>query len=246
MTFTAVRLRNTDGTWVQVDINPARSIDLARLRGTITEDLLTDVALPEGEYNRLSFVVDTTPLANYVILDAGGMVNLSFPGGATFGLGISGNLNVLENRAVSVIVDFDLRQSLTIDRGNYQFAPALRLVQSGAFGHITGTVNPRRLTDSSCSDNQVDTYNAAYIFTEHDKSSKDINFDDLPSDNPYTTAAIEYDGSAWSYQAAFLPPGDYTVWITCNADRDDLNNDDSLNFFGERNVTVIAIDTIFL
>lgn len=246
MTFTAVRLRKTDGTWIRIDVSPAKSIDLAQLRGTATEDLLTDAALPEGEYDRLSFIVDTSPLANHVILEAGGMVDLSFPGGANFGLGIAGNLTILENRAVAVIVDFDLRQSLTINRGNYRFEPALRLVKNDAFGHISGTVNPQRLTDSSCSDNQVDTYNAAYVFTEHDKSSKDINFDDLPSDNPYTTAAIEYDGSAWSYQAAFLPPGEYTVWITCNADRDDLNNDDSLNFFGKRNVTVIANNTIFL
>jgi hypothetical protein len=59
---------------------------------------------------------------------------------------------------------------------------------------------------------------------------------------------MNYDATMdkYVYTVAFLAAGDYTIAVTCNADVEDLNTSDNLQFFDIQNVTVLANDPIFL
>ena len=124
--------------------------------------------------------------------------------------------------------------------------PVVRLVKADSVGHIRGTVIPALLTGPNCSDNDVDTYNAAYVFVGHDAIPDDIDDDNSPQPLATTRIAWDPDQGNYLFEAAFLPPGNYTVALTCNADVEDLDNDDDLQFFDVRNATVIANNLLFL
>ena len=131
---------------------------------------------------------------------------------------------------------------------NYILKPVLRLIKGNSFGHARGMVEASLLTLSSCSDSDADTFNAVYVFAGHNVTPKDINQKDDSDIDPVTTSRISWDakGSGYKYEAAFLPAGDYTIAFTCNADQDDLDNDDDLKFFGTQNITIKVNDTLFI
>ena len=122
----------------------------------------------------------------------------------------------------------------------------MRLVIDRDVGYIRGTVDPSFLTGRKCSDADVDSHNAAYVYLGHDAVTDDINELSTTSNPPVTTTTINYDKrkSLYIYEAAFLPEGDYTIALNCSADLEDLEADDDLPFFFTDNVSIIVSDTI--
>ncbi len=249
--FTEVRLRNTNGNWTTHTFNTPKSIDMLQLQGTKTADLLIDKLVDVGNYDEIRLLVDGAPMTNYV-LDAGGMAELMIPNGSSSGLKIKGNFSVLENRPASLVMDLDLRQSITMagNSGKYILKPVVRLVSDKEAGHIRGTVDPASLGSMpACSDADPNTYNAVYVYAGHNVTPDDIDQKSPQSPAPFATTSIAYDNDimGYLYEAAFLPAGKYTVAFTCNADAEDLDNgNDDLKFFGIQNVTVLASNTLFL
>jgi hypothetical protein len=125
----------------------------------------------------------------------------------------------------------------------------MRLVMSGMTGGIRGEVDSSKLmaTPPVCSDTQTGTFNAVYVFDGHDVTPDDINQLGNYS-GPVATTTVNYDSASgrYFYEAAFLPPGNYTVAVTCNANLDDLETDENLRFFDIQNVTIVANNIIFL
>jgi hypothetical protein len=132
--------------------------------------------------------------------------------------------------------------------GLYRLKPKMRFAIDTEVGHIRSAIAPLLLIDPSCSDTNVDTHNAAYIFNGHNVTPDDINELSLLNVEPVTTTTINYDpvSGLYKYEAAFLPAGDYTVAFTCNSDLEDLEADDDLKFFQTTEVTVLVTDTLFL
>ena len=242
-----IELRKTSGGWVKFTLPAPLPVDLLKLQGTRTANLLQNVPVEPGDYNEIRLVLDGAPMANYIDLGGGGVRNLFVPSGSSSGLKIKGDFTVPATGLVDLIADFDLRQSVRANGLNYRMDPVVRLVEADSVGHIRGTVIPAMLTGTNCSDNDVDTYNAAYIFVGHNVTPDDID-QDGSSPEPLATASIAWDPLQGSYlfEAAFLPPGNYTVALTCNADGEDLDANDDLQFFDVRNATVIANNLLFL
>ncbi|MBT8435958.1 MAG: DUF4382 domain-containing protein [Gammaproteobacteria bacterium] len=251
LSFTEVRLRNTNGNWTTHTFNTPKSIDMLQLQGTNTADLLVDKLVDVGNYDEIRLLVDAAPMANY-IQDSGGMQELMIPSGSSSGLKIKGNFSVLENRPASLVMDLDLRQSITVagNSGNYILKPVVRLVNVQDVGHIRGTVDAASLDSMpACSDTNPNTFNAVYVYAGHNITPDDIDQSPPQSFAPYATTSIAYDNAiiGYLYEAAFLPAGDYTIAFTCNADAEDLDDgNDDLKFFDMRNVTVLANNTLFL
>ena len=249
--FTEVRLRNTNGNWTSHIFNTPKSIDMLQLQGTKTADLLIDKLVDVGNYDEIRLLVDGAPMANYV-LDAGGMAELMVPSGSSSGLKIKGDFSVLKNLPTSLVMDLDLRQSITMAgmSGKYILNPVVRLVNDKDVGHIRGTVDPALLSSMpACSDTDPNSYNAAYVYAGHNVTPDDIDQSSPQSLAPFATTSINYDNAILSYlfEAAFLPAGDYTVALTCNAHVEDLDDgNDDLKFFNIQNVTVMVSDTLFL
>lgn len=251
LSFTEVRLRNTNGNWTSHTFNTPKSIDMLQLQGTNTADLLVDKLVDVGNYDEIRLLVDGAPMANYV-LDASGMAELMIPGGSSSGLKIKGDFSVLENRPASLVMDLDLRQSITMagNSGKYILKPVVRLVSDQEAGHIRGTVDLTSLNSMpACSDTDPNSYNAVYVYAGHNVTPDDIDQSLPQSLAPFATTSINYDSAimGYLYEAAYLPAGNYTVAFTCNADAEDLDDgNDDLKFFDIKNVTVMANSTLFL
>ena len=249
--FTGVEVRNVNGTWTSYSFDAANEIDLLQLQGSKTADLLIDMPLDVGDYDEIRLLVDETPMANYVDLGAGGVQDLEVKA-ADKGVSIKGDFSVTESRPASLVIDFDLRKSVKKARksGEYSFKSKMRLVSFTTSRHIRGTVDPALLSSSAdCSDDDVDTFNAVYVYEGHGAKLEDIDESKKKPRGPLTTTAVKYDSDSGSYryEAGFLPEGEYTVAITCNADLDDPEEGkDKLRFFGVRNATVKVKDIEFL
>jgi hypothetical protein len=252
MQFVEVRLRRSDGSWINFPFDTPKTIDLLQLQGMLTADLLAGIPLRVGHYNEIRLLVDDAPMANHVKLKDGSFADLKIPGGRTTGLKIKGDFIIFKNRPTALVIDFDLRQSVK-RQGNsakYMFKPKLRLADDANAGHLLGIVMPELLLSTpACSDDNVDTFNAVYVYEGHNVIPDDINQSSDTDVDPITTAVIKYDPKklTYDYEAAYLPAGDYTTAITCNSNLDDLDSGiDDLKFFGIRNVSVEAGNTVFL
>jgi hypothetical protein len=250
LSFTEVRLRNTNGNWTTHTFNTPKSIDMLQLQGTNTADLFVDKLVDVGDYDEIRLLVDGAPMANYIDLGTS-IVELKIPSGSSSGLKIKGDFSVLENRPTSLVMDLDLRQSITVagNSGNYILKPVVRLVSESDVGHVRGMVSSSLLTAPSCSDGLVDTFNAVYVYDGHNVTPDDIDQSPPQTSGPMATSSISYDSASMSYifEAAFLPAGDYTIALTCNADAEDLDNgNDDLKFFNIQNITVLVSNTLFL
>ena len=248
--FTEVRIRNTDKEWTSYRFDSPVSIDLLQLQGSKTADLLVNMPLDNGEYDEIRLFVDEAPMATYVDLGTAGVKQMEIKNGSKKGIKVSGNFSVSDSRKVSFVLDFDLRKSVKLKKGEYELKPKLRLVEQFSAGHIRGTVDPAKLTAAAgCSDDDVDTFNAVYVFSGHGAKVRDIDLSKKKPKGPLSTTLIKYDASTgtYMYEAAFLPAGDYTVAYTCNADVEDLDKGkDDLRFFGVRNATVVLNNISFL
>lgn len=282
LSFTEVHVHNAKNQVSRYRFDVPHSVNLLELQGSKTADLLIDMPLDDGDYRDIRLLVDDAPMANYVDLGAGGgPVELEVKDGSTTGIMIEDKFSVSSSRPASLVLDFDLRQSVRPGKsGGYELIPEIRLVSQGDSGHIRGKVDPALLSSArQCSDNDVDTFNAVYVFSGHNarledidqsgktgksakstksmkstkstKAVKSIKSTKANSDykGPIATTVVKYDRTSMSYlyEAAFLPPGKYTVAVTCNADLEDLDKGgDNLGFFGVRNATVKVTDILFL
>jgi hypothetical protein len=272
LSFTEIQVHNAKNQVSTYRFDIPRSVNLLALQGSKTADLLINMPLDDGDYHDIRLLVDNAPMANYVDLGAGGLVELEIIDGSTTGIMIEEEFSVTNSRPASLVLDFDLRQSVKLGiTGKYEYEPEIRLISQGDSGHIRGKVDPALLSSApQCSDNDVDTFNAVYVFNGHNAKLDDIDqtkkskkpkkpkkSKKAPKSakatssykGPITTTVVKYDGTSmtYMYEAAFLPPGKYTVAVTCNADLEDLDKGgDNLRFFGVRNATVKVNDILFL
>jgi hypothetical protein len=241
-------IRESPSQSLKFTFNTPKQIDLLTLQGLSTETLISGVDIEAGEYKELRLVIDDSDLSSYVELDDGSVNTLQIPSGSSSGLKIKGDFIFEQDRTYAYTIDFDLAKSLVKSSasGNYILKPVLRIVETSEVGHIRGTVNPTLLTSSDCSDSDVDTYNAVYVYQGHNVTPSDIN---LKSNvQPITTTVIRYDNKSGDYifEAAYLPAGEYTIAFTCNADLEDPEADNDLLFFDAHNVNVQINNIMFL
>ena len=246
-----IELKRTSGGWIKFTLDTPVEINLLSLQGTSSASLLANVEAEEGDYKEIRLIVDGANMSNRVTLQSNGMsYNLNIPSGASSGMKIKGNFTLSTLQSTTMVADFDLRQSLRQNgnSNNYRLNPVVRLVDASDVGHVRGLVDPIMLTAPTCSDGDVDSYNAVYVYDGHNAVTDDINQQSGSNNDPVATSSVAYNAAAggYLYEAAFLPEGDYTIAFTCNTDSEDLDADDNLQFFNIQNVTVIANSTLFL
>ncbi len=249
--FTGVELKMQSGGWARFDLDTPQSIDLLQLQGGNTADLLVNVPAPAADYKEIRLFTGSGAMVNFVEETGGGIEPLQIPGGSGAGLMLSQDFVITSAQSASFIIDFDLRQSIRSpgNSGNYQLHEVMRLVTASGVGGFRGEVDPMLLTNTppTCSDSLVDSFNAAYVFAGHNVVPDDIN--QIGNDvEPITTTSVNYDGASGSYvyEVAFLAAGNYTVAVTCNANLDDLEAEEDLQFFDIQNVTVVENNIVFL
>jgi hypothetical protein len=233
--FTGVELKRAGaGDTLEFDFEP-RQIDLLALSGGGSEILIEDEPVPAGDYEWIRLKVNAGRNASdsFIELTDGSQHALFIPSGHQSGLKLIRGFTVGAGQVTDFTIDFELRKSVIHPPGlgdPYLLKPVLRLVNNLEVGVIEGTV-AASIAAGNCSP-------AVYAWT-----GADVTPDDLGSANPpLVTSGVALDEATgeFRYRIAFVPTGSYTVALTCQADDDDAETDDTIAFVDSSNTTVTA------
>ena len=199
-----------------------------------------------GKYSWLRLHVSAVPgiSDSYVTLFDGNTPELNIPSGSQTGLKINTPFTLVADEDNSMTIDFDLRKSLVLTgSGQYELRPTLRLVNDALVGSITGTVDVSLISSTLlCSDSDPDTGNAVYVYPGFDVVPEDLNSSNI---NDVVTANVVWNAelNEYVFEVAHLEAGDYTIALTCQADLDDSEANDSITFISSENASVVASDS---
>src|SRR5262249_51670792 len=152
--FAGIELHRSDGNLVELDFSAHKSIDLLKLQNGATGALTQGDAVPAGNYDwmRLKVLADKNSQGeSFIMLLNGTQYPLYVPSGAETGLKLVRPFTVAQGSTTSLLVDFDLRKSVTAPAGqdpNYVLKPTLRLVDELQVGKITANVDLAALTSA--------------------------------------------------------------------------------------------------
>lgn len=237
--ITGVHLVPASGEPEQFDFDTPLTVEMLRLQGSNSEPLLSGETVPAGEYTAIRLLIDAEPATDDSLIEFldGTIFSLALPESAD-GVAEHGERFTLEaGEKHAFTLDFDLRRSLRppADDGNdYRLEPVTRLVDDDTAGHAEGTVDAALVSDSEC-------FPAVYAY-----SGRDVEPGELGSaTEPVNTALVEPAAGQLDsvFFLGFLPEGDYTMALTCRADRDEVDTTDGVTFSHTLNVTIEAGET---
>lgn len=134
---------DTDASWVDVTLNPARKIDLLKLTNGVLDQLGT-TSLEAGHYSQVRLVLDSNANGSAnTVLPTGGKneVALDTPSAVQSGIKLVGEFDVTAGQKTDIVLDFDACKSIvTKGNGKYALKPVIRMVPSAANNGISGVV----------------------------------------------------------------------------------------------------------
>lgn len=233
----------SDHKTLEFTFDTPKRINLLALQGTNVDALLNNVVIPSGSYDWIRLQVNAEQdgtLDSYIKLDDGNTYELSIPSGSQSGLKLNTGFELITGAEFNFTIDFDLRKSIVITSQNeYKLKPTLRLVNNALSATVTGNVDPALLstTGAGCTDDDPSTGNAVYIFSNSDVIPDDI---DSQAENPLSTALVNLNNSSGNYEytLGFIPEGDYTITFTCQAESDNPESSDAINFVQTTNISL--------
>lgn len=254
--FTGIEVKPQGGPAFTVPVDPDAcdtydsmtqtcSIDVLKLQG-MERRVVFSRNIDAGAYLwiRLAVDADQNEMDSYIEFKEGSQCSLWIPSGAETGLKLVSGITVTANGVSDYTADIDVRKSVTKPEGlvgddpdpqacneNYLLKPVIRLVDTTVVGSVAGSVAGALLDGGGCQDLDMDGYYdtaAIYVFDDPDGTAVPDDIDDIDPD-PVTSATVAWDDASMSYRytAAYLLPGDYRLALTCTADVEDPNLDDT-------------------
>lgn len=107
----------------------------------------------------------------------------------------------------------------------WHLTSAHRLIDMTEFGSLSGAVVDALVMDDSCTSDSDGNGDVVYIYAGHDAMPDDMG----SAGEPLTTAPLATNdvmAGAYTYTVPFLDPGQYSVAFTCQALRDNPDNDE--------------------
>jgi hypothetical protein len=234
--FDGVELIRADGGADRFDFRPTLQLSMLELQDGFTTALLDGAEVEDGDYTgiRLHLSADGDGEDSFLVDGDGAeqALLLTEPGAAKLEIDAPFHVERLEN--TELVLDFNLRASVRKASGSgepLRLEPQLRLVVGQDTGQIAGDVDRSALSgDPDCTAGA-----AVYAYEGEDVSPADMTTAGVV--NPVVTQVI---GAGDSYGLFYLPEGDYTIALTCDALVDDPESDDTVVFFDARSVRVDA------
>lgn len=238
--FTSISIQPEDGEAIEHTFESPQNIDLLSLQGTVFASLMSEQIIPAGKYESIRLHVNASQDGvndSFIQLNDGSEHELYIPSGSQSGLKINSGFELIESQDLHLMIDFDLRKSVVLSNNEYKLRPTLRMVNMQDVEHISGSIDAALLTAGHCSDLNPETGNAVYLFEGHDIAADDI---DNNNSGPVTSAAVNLnaENGLYEYTLAFMPPGEYTLAFTCQADDDNPEDNDTIVFSYSENITV--------
>lgn len=224
-----LEFERADGTTQKLEFTSATQTDLVSLAQNDLR-MFTDESLEEGTYTGVRLLIEDNESASVSRSDGTEYPLVVAEGDYT---AIDFTVTEDESSRENLALTLDLRKSLSFneDELEYTLTPTLRAVRTDEAAQITGGV------DIDCPVGEsLEEGGAVYLF-----SGEDVTPDDIGSSvSAYATAAVNVDFFAGqrSYALRLLPPGDYTIALTCNGHEDDPATDDDIDFIGTTNVQI--------
>lgn len=220
------------GSPKSVTRNNTLELELARQSSPQRTELVTDADIPDDEYKGVRLRFDDA--------DEGSVSDSRSASAGTFSIvrasgddpdddsfaDVAFMFKQDDNETVSVIVAIDVPLSLTFDDADdeYTLDPVIRAMESGDEASASGTVE-FAAADAECADGGV----AVYAF-----EGDGIEPDERGGDDVEPIASAPVDATSGAFTLSFLPPGDYTLAATCEAEEDngteDRSDDDAIDF----------------
>ncbi|MGJ8668538.1 MAG: DUF4382 domain-containing protein [Oceanococcus sp.] len=235
-----VRLLGENANTQSFDLADNFEINLLTIDRGSARRLLSDKKIPAGNYSGIELVLEaeSDTLDSYLSKDG---ENTSLIVRAGRDTQADNSFRIKDEENSTITLHFDLRSSLLRDAsadGDRELIPQLRLVDNEDSGTLSGDVATALLEQQGCDDdNDPSLGEVVYVF-----SGNSITIDELDGQNaePISTALISRDAANADYIAAFLPAGNYTVAVSCNADLDDPLQDDGISFIASDTATITA------
>jgi hypothetical protein len=202
-----------------------------QFQGGTSSPVFTSLPVASGHYTklRIGFAADPISLGSSITLPDGvhvlyipstspPFVDLDIPDGAK----PDGGFTIGGGQTINLTVDFDMRKSIVQDPNDstrFLFIPQLRVVQNQDVGTLTGSVDASLLR-GLCTP-------AVYVYSGQ-VTPTDENFKAPAGEvQPVSSGLVGLNSTtgAYNFTVGFLPPGNYTVAFTCNADQDVSNKD---------------------
>ncbi|HEY6640789.1 DUF4382 domain-containing protein [Povalibacter sp.] len=225
-----VEFQRSDATAAKIEFTTAEPADLITLLEDNSFRLFTDEELTEGSYTGVRLLLEDNDDASVVLTDG-----TEFPLRLTEGSYAAVDFTVDEDRSSnrSLVLTLDLRKSLSFneDGREYALTPTLRAVDAADAGQIRGNV------DITCpAGTSPQTGGAVYAFAGED--IEPVEIDGIDTEPYATTAMLSSFGGPLTYALRALPPGDYTIALTCNGNDDTPAAGDDIQFQRAVNVSV--------
>lgn len=255
-----IDLKPASGNVIQYNFDEPLVVEnLLDLQGPASQVLLPPSVLPAGNYDWVRlYIIGGWPDSYVTETDSGGIHDLFIPGQQEksgdkkrFFQLVSG-FSVPAGARADFTIDIDLRKALTkpSKKDYYLLRPALRIIDNRTTGTIRGDISATLLNDLSCThDTASGAGVSVYLYEGHDAATGDIEVDDngaaISTDSPLTAdnANIKEASADYEYALGFIPSGDYTIALTCQA-RDDMpQTNDAISFLQVSNISVSANDT---
>jgi hypothetical protein len=235
---TRVALQTEDGDVVTLALDDDAPIDLLLFQKGETYRLVDNRDLDTGRYTGIA--LDFGP-DSFVTRDDGTEIEVNTPTTRDFA---PIDLDIEDLDEERLVLDLSLRFSLVdTGSGSYDLEPVWRGVRPGETGEISGAVATAFVESTGCQAGRPAAEGVAvYLFegagaTPNDYAGQASLID--AASVAFDTAAGEY-----RYSLHFVPAGDYTLALTCQADADDPAADDTVAFDADADVTVPAGGTV--
>ncbi len=262
LTIDALELVSEEGGTERFELDGGFTVeDMLELQGGNTRIVLDDREIASGMYDEVLVYVSGGNGESMVREQNGGEFELFAPGQASSSGGSqeairgSGSFEVEEGTNTRIVLDVDLRRGLwkIPAENHYILVPALRVVETEEAGGVRGEVESSLLQQSGCTnDLGEDRGHAVYVYSEANAGAGDIHLNQsgqpLSLNNPVTVVPVRQNRNTgvYEYRADFLPEGNYTLALTCQALNDDPALQDGINFLAAENRTVEAGQTATL
>jgi hypothetical protein len=237
--ITHVALLTSGGDIVRLALDDPGPVDLLLLRNGEAARLIQERQIAPERF--VGVALDFASSGSFATLDDGTEVTIDTPTSRTFA---DIDLTVDDFESELVLVDLNLRFSLVdTGTGTWDLVPRVRAVRPDIAGTVLGFVATALVESAGCrAGRPAGTGVAVYAFEGSGVTPADY------VGQPGLVAAddVEFDPALgqYRYQLHFLPAGDYTLALTCQADDDDPTTDDAVTFEASADVSVPGAGTV--
>lgn len=223
VTIEAITLQRDDGSEDRIDFEDPATINLMRY-DNLTFPLLDAEALKAGDYTGIRLEYRNPDSSNgddHYVVDANGARR-------AMKLNATNTFTPLQltvkkkGKTYTVQMRLDLRLSYSENDGDRMLTPVLRAARDTKAARVSGSVKDSLINNNSCRDGRTTGVGVAiYAFNKLADGQQPHDYDGSEPLAVASTPVLSDGSSSWRYNIGVLPPGDYTLALTCKGGDED-------------------------